>query len=236
MEQMEMSEIIEDISQAEVIDFGKKDLLAYNRLMSGIDKGFTKASDAFITIACNLWQIHHNEYYRIDSYKNIAEFALDKYELKKSATHNYIKVVEKFGNITGEKVSGLREEFKTFSCSQLVHMLTFTPEQIEQVTPDWTIKEIDALGKTPRLIDMTEDEEDIEDSAVSDAAEDVQAEPDAVMNTPELETGRTILLYCDSLDELIAERERLENAYNDMCKDKNFKKKKIRFVLELAFD
>ena len=156
MEEQKKNEIIEDISQAEVIEFGKKDLLAYNRLMSGIEKGFLKASDAFIAIACKLWQIHHNEDYRSDSYKNIAEFALDKYELKKSATHNYIKVVEKFGNIADGKASGLQEQFKGFTCSQLVHMLTFTPEQIEQVTPDWTVRQIDELGKTPLLLEMTD--------------------------------------------------------------------------------
>ena len=56
------------------------------------------------------------------------------------------------------------------------------------------------------------------------------------MTAPELETGRTQLMTCDSLDDLIKNREVLENAFNDMKQDKNFAKKKIRFVLELAFD
>ena len=95
----EKNEIIKDLEQAEIQTFGKKDLNLYNRLLSGIEKGFVKASEAYVIIACNLWQINHNEYFRIDQYKTIADFALDKYELKKSTTHNYIKVIDKFGVI-----------------------------------------------------------------------------------------------------------------------------------------
>ena len=43
-------------------------------------------------------------------------------------------------------------------------------------------------------------------------------------------------MTCDSLDDLIKNREVLENAFNDMKQDTNFAKKKIRFVLELAFE
>lgn len=51
----------------------------------------------------------------------------------------------------------------------------------------------------------------------------------AYMTVPELETGRTQLITCDSFDDLIENREVLENAFNDMKQDKNFAKKKIRF-------
>ena len=54
------NDIVTDIENAEVLPFGKKDLNYYNRLLSGIEKGFTKASEAYVMIACNLWQINHN--------------------------------------------------------------------------------------------------------------------------------------------------------------------------------
>ena len=56
------------------------------------------------------------------------------------------------------------------------------------------------------------------------------------MPVPELEAGRTTLAICNSFDELIQNRTAYENAFNDMKQDKNFAKKKIRFVLELAYD
>ena len=56
------------------------------------------------------------------------------------------------------------------------------------------------------------------------------------MPVPEIETGRTLLESCDSFEELLKNREKYENAFNDMRKDKNFQNKKIRFILELAYE
>lgn len=230
------TEIISEIEKAEVQTFGKRDVKSYESLLNSIEKGFTKASEAYITIGCALWQIHHNEYYRIGNYKNIAEFAEHMYELKKATTHNYIKVIEKFGDIVDGKALGLKEEYKPFKCSQLVNMTALTPEQLEQVRPDWTVKEIIAFGKEPLVLGTDADGENVID-ADAEGPEVYESQDGSTYTTaPELETGRTHLMTCDNLDELIKNREVLENAFNDMKHDKNFAKKKIRFVLELAFD
>lgn len=84
-ETIQKNEITKELENAEVLPFGKKDFNAYNRLMANIEKGFTKASEAYVLIACNLWQINRSEYFRIDSYKTIADFALEKYDMKKSS-------------------------------------------------------------------------------------------------------------------------------------------------------
>ena len=228
--------IITDLENAEDIKFGKRDQKAFESLKANIDKGMAKASDAYVTIGCALWQIHHGEYYRIENYKNIAEFALDVYELKKATTHNYIKVIEKFGEIVDGKAIGLKEEYKPFKCSQLVNMTAFTPEQLEQVKPDWSVRQIIEFGKEPISIDTDADDEEVIDSDAEEIEENDSQDASAYMTAPELETGRTQLMTCDSLDDLIKNREVLENAFNDMKQDKNFAKKKIRFVLELAFD
>ena len=228
--------IITDLENAEDIKFGKRDQKAFESLKANIDKGMAKASDAYVTIGCALWQIHHGEYYRIENYKNIAEFALDVYELKKATTHNYIKVIEKFGEIVDGKAIGLKEEYKPFKCSQLVNMTAFTPEQLEQVKPDWSVRQIIEFGKEPLSIDTDADGEEVIDSDSEEIEETDSQDAGVYMTAPELETGRTQLMTCDSLDDLIKNREVLENAFNDMKQDKNFAKKKIRFVLELAFE
>ena len=232
-----ITDVVADIEKAEITEFGKKDLRAYNSLMNGIEKGFSKASEAYITIGCALYQIRHNEYFRIDNYKNIAEFALAKYELKKATTHNYIRVIERFGNIVDGKPTGLKEEFKPFKCSQLVAMLNFTPDQIAEVEPDWTTRQIVEFGKTSLLSDDSEDDENIIDgeATVTDKELDHLLDDD-VLPVPEIETGRAFLTTCDSFDDLIKNREVFENAFNDMKQDKNFQNKKIRFVLELAYE
>lgn len=228
----EKNEIIKDLEQAEIQTFGKKDLNLYNRLLSGIEKGFVKASEAYVIIACNLWQINHNEYFRIDQYKTIADFALDKYELKKSTTHNYIKVIDKFGVIEDGKAIGLKEQFKSFKCSQLVNMLTFTPEQIEQVQPYWSVREIIEFGKNPLYLEDTD--KNIIDADSSEPEQDEQEKLSDFINTPEVISGRTSLLECNDFEEILQNRERLLNAFNDMKNDKNFKN--VRLVVELAYD
>lgn len=226
------SDIVADIVKAEQLAFGKRDLRSFNSLKNVIEKGFTKASEAYVTIGCALWQIQRNEYYRIDNYKNVAEFALDAYEIKKAATYNYIKVIEKFGVIENDKALGLREEFKAFKCSQLVAMLTFTPEQIEQVQPDWTVRKITEFGKAlPTSIDIEDDEEDGEDSETveADAVEDF-------MPVPEVLGGSVLLGEFLTFDDIFSQREKLKTVLDDLKNDANFQGKKIRFVLELAYD
>ena len=228
--------VAKEISDAEVVQFGKRDFNTYNRLISNIDRGFSKASEAYIAIGCSLWQIHHNEYYRIDNYKSIADFALEKFEIKKATTHNYIKVIEKFGQIEDGKPLGLKDQFKGFKCSQLVNMLTFTPEQIEQVKPDWKVKQIIEFGKAPLLLEDEDGDADKNtDSSVSSEDDNTVLEGE-VMTAPEIETGRTNLGTFDSFEQLLKAREALENAFMDMQQDKNFQNKKIRYVLELAFE
>lgn len=228
--------IITDLENAEDIKFGKRDQKAFESLKANIDKGMAKASDAYVTIGCALWQIHHGEYYRIENYKNIAEFALDVYELKKATTHNYIKVIEKFGEIVAGKAIGLKEKYKPFMCSQLVNMTSLTPEQLEQVTPDWSVRQIIEFGKASSVIETDEDGESIIDANGEDAEKIGIQDINDRMPVPELEAGRTTLAICNSFDELIQNRTAYENAFNDMKHDNNFAKKKIRFVLELAYD
>ena len=198
--------IITDLENAEDIKFGKRDQKAFESLKANIDKGMAKASDAYVTVGCALWQIHHGEYYRIENYKNIAEFALDVYELKKATTHNYIKVIEKFGEIVAGKAIGLKEKYKSFKCSQLVNMTSLTPEQLEQVKPDWSVRQIIEFGKASSVIETDEDGENIIDANGEDAEKIGIQDINDCMPVPELEAGRTTLAICNSFDELIQNR------------------------------
>lgn len=231
------NEVLAEIEQAEAVTFGKKDFTAYNRLMANIEKGFVKASDAYVTISCALWEIYHNEYYRIDGYKTIVDFAQDKYDFRKSTTHNYIKVMEKFGEIVDGKAKGLKEQFKPFKCSQLIYMLTFTPEQLESVKPEWSVRDIIEFGKMPlqveeQNIDDSEADEDTSDGD-SSGSEDFAGE---FLTPPEIETGRTFLAEFKDLSEMDKIQDSILSAYENMRNDPNFKNKNVRFVLELAFD
>ena len=232
------AEIVESIQSAEATEFTKADMKLYESLLTKIEKGFTKASDAYISIGCALWQIYHNEYYRIAHYKNIDDFALHYFELKKSAVHNYINVIERFGEITDGKATGIKDEFKPFKCSQLIRMLNFTDEMITEIKPDWTVQEIIAFGKS-YFPGKPEREQLPGPSDKSDAKETTEQDPEEqepFFNAPEIETGRTHLITCDSLDEILKNRKAYEAAFDDMKHDDNFKKKKIRYELVLVYE
>ena len=235
MQKHENGQLLAELESADVVTFGKRDYNAYKRMMENIEKGFTKASDAYVLISCNLWQIYHDEYFRIDSYKTIADFAMDKYELKKSTTHNYIKVMEKFGDIVDGKARGLKEQFKPFKCSQLVNMLSFTPEQLEQVQPDWSVRKIIEFGKSPHLLD-TENVESADVEVASSDPDENTASVEEFLNTPDIMSGRTSVLECVDFDDIEKHRDIILNAFNDIKRDPNFKNKKIRLVVELAYD
>ena len=52
MGETQKTEIVAEMENTEVTAFGKKDLRTFNTLKSNIEKGFSRASDAYITIGC----------------------------------------------------------------------------------------------------------------------------------------------------------------------------------------
>ena len=205
-------------------------------MLANIEKGFVKASEAYVLIACNLWQINHDEYFRIDSFKSIADFALEKFEMKKATVYNYIKVIDKFGEVIDGKALGLKEQFKLFKCSQLINMLSFTPEQLEAVDPAWSVRRIIEFGKSP-LLDTQENAEDSDGGSMVDSEEpDENGNAQMYMTIPEINDGRTHLFEFTNLDDIEKRMSDIRSAFNNMKNDKDFKNKNVRLVIELAYD
>ncbi len=228
--------IVADAKQAELLDFGKRDYNAYKRMLANIEKGFVKASEAYVLIACNLWQINHDEYFRIDSFKSIADFALEKFEMKKATVYNYIKVIDKFGEVVDGKALGLKEQFKPFKCSQLINMLSFTPEQLEAVDPAWSVRRIIEFGKSP-LLDTQEAIDDADESTIVDSEEpDENGNAQMYMTIPEINDGRTHLFEFTNVYDIEKCMSDIRSAFNNMKNDKDFKNKNVRLVIELAYD
>ena len=150
--------------------------------------------------------------------------------------HLYRRQVDVYKRqIVDGKAIGLKEQFKDFKCSQLVNMLTFTPEQIEQVDPSWSVRDIIAFGKAPLFLETTDNEDEPTDTE-EEAVELTEDSVDEFLNVPDIVSGRTCLLECNDFEDIIKNRDVLLNAFNDMKKDKNFKNKNVRLVVELAFD
>lgn len=96
-----------------------------------------------------LKHIRDNELYLEAGYKNINEYAMDKFGLSASATSRYITRNTKFSKDGNSPF--IDDKFKDFSKSQLQEMLGMSDEQLEQVTPDMTVREIRSMARPKEI-------------------------------------------------------------------------------------
>ena len=92
-----------------------------------------------------LKHIRDNELYLEAGYKNINEYAMDRFGLSASATSRYITRNTRFSR--GGNSPLIDDRFKDFSKSQLQERLGMSDEQLEQITPDMTVREIRSMAR-----------------------------------------------------------------------------------------
>ena len=96
-----------------------------------------------------LKHIRDNELYLEAGYKNINEYAMDRFGLSASATFRYITRNTRFSR--GGNSPLIDDRFKDFSKSQLQEMLGISDEQLEQVTPAMTVREIRNMARPKEI-------------------------------------------------------------------------------------
>ena len=96
-----------------------------------------------------LKHIRDNELYLEAGYKNINEYAMDRFGLSASATSRYITRNTRFSR--GGNSPLIDDRFKDFSKSQLQEMLGMSDEQLEQVTSDMTVREIRNMARPKEI-------------------------------------------------------------------------------------
>lgn len=96
-----------------------------------------------------LKHIRDNELYLEAGYKNINEYAMDRFGLSASATSRYITRNTRFSR--GGNSPLIDDRFKDFSKTQLQEMLGMSDEQLEQVTPDMTVREIRSMARPKEI-------------------------------------------------------------------------------------
>ena len=126
-----------------------------------------------------LKHIRDNELYLEAGYKNINEYAMDRFGLSASATSRYITRNTRFSR--GGNSPLIDDRFKDFSKSQLQEMLSLDDEQMGQVTPDMTVGEIRQIRKAeedpdPQLPGQMEISEFLDDEPTEELEEDALPE------------------------------------------------------------
>ena len=95
---------------------------------------------SFIDIGCQLMQVRDRELYKDGGYESVWDFAEKEFGIQRSTASRWMKMCQKFS--VGGSSPVLKDEYKDFGKSQLQEMLYLEDEQLEEVTPGMTVKEI----------------------------------------------------------------------------------------------
>ena len=119
--------------------------LSYEEVKNILREKMDVMKKNFIAAGYYMKYIRDNELYREDGYESVWEFAEDNYGIRKSTASRWMAMNDKFSQ--GGNSPNLADEFKGFEKSQLQEMLYLDDKQIEEVTPDMTVKEIREVRK-----------------------------------------------------------------------------------------
>ena len=143
-------------------------------------------TQTFIGIGFYLRQIKESEGFRKDGYVSVYEFAEDQYGIKRSTAIRWMQMNEKFSQ--GGYSPFLDSGYKDFGKSQLQEMLYLDSEQLEEVTPEMTVREIREI-RTP-------DPEPEEQLPGQMSVEDF---PEVLPEQEEQQTERSIIFHFSQL-------------------------------------
>lgn len=104
-----------------------------------------KTRKSFIKIGWYLKHINETDMYTEDGYKNIYEFAQDKFNISQPTATRFINLCIDFS--VNHDSPELDEKYMEFSVSQLFEMLPMKEEEKEQITPEMTVREIRDIKK-----------------------------------------------------------------------------------------
>jgi hypothetical protein len=99
-----------------------------------------KTQRSFVKIGWYLKHIREEELYKEGGYQNIWECASDLFSLTQSTASRFMKICEKFSE--NNDSPELDKRYEGFDKSQMIEMLPLNQEQMKQISPDMTEKQI----------------------------------------------------------------------------------------------
>lgn len=160
--------------------------LSYQKTKDIIREKLQNMSRDFIAVGYFLKFIRDRESYQEEGYENIWEFAEDNYGIKRSTASRWMSMNDKFSKEGNTPI--LAEEYRDFGKSQLQEMLYLDDEQMEEVGPGMTVKEIREL----RNPEVTLDPKTL---SAYGLPKTVRAE-DSLINTPGCGDGKHDCFMC----------------------------------------
>ena len=127
------------------------EMIDYDQAKNFIATSIKDIARSFVKIGYYLKYIKEKELYKEDGYQDIWEFAFDTYGISRSTASRYIAINDRFSEHGNSPV--LAAAYQDYSKSKLQEMLYLTDEQIENVTPEMTVKEIREIRETEQCIE-----------------------------------------------------------------------------------
>lgn len=124
----------------------------------------------FIEIGFTLLEIRNTKGYEAKGYNNLIECVEAELKMKKSTCYNLMKIAEKFGD---PDTKSIKNDYKHFGYVQLLEMTTMSEEEMSQVSPDMSKREIKEVKNSNRL-----EKVEVEKESDSDPDVDLSQEPD----------------------------------------------------------
>ena len=115
-----------------------------------IKSNLQSAVRSVIAVGYYLKCIRDGELYQKEGYGDIWEYARDRFGFSMSTTSRYMARNDRFSKDGNSPI--LDVKYREFNKSQLQEMLALSDEQLEQVTPDMTVRQIRELKRPPREI------------------------------------------------------------------------------------
>jgi len=113
-----------------------------------IKKTLNKVVDNFLYVGFLLWEVKELEYYKF-SYDNFLDYVDVNFGFSKSSAYNFISLCERFSekDSSGKPTFRICKNYKGYTMSQLIEMLSFSDNQIEGVSPSMSVRQIKDLKK-----------------------------------------------------------------------------------------
>ncbi len=136
-----------------------------NEMCDFIKSNLKTAARSFVAIGYYLKQIRNGELYKQAGYATVWDFAKGELGISRSSATRYIAVNDRFSE-DGNSLE-LSEEYQDYNQSQLIEMVAMTGEQLEDVNPNMTVRELRNI-KRPLLPENYQVEGQIEMSKFLD--------------------------------------------------------------------
>ena len=137
----------EQILEAHKKRFTKEDINLFEKSCEIIREDLENISESYLQTAFCLYSIYDRKLYKIRGAGNIYDFAKEEFQISRSTCNGFINICKRFAEIKDGVCVGLKDEYKRFSSSKLMLMVSMDDGLIEKITPDMTASQIRKMKK-----------------------------------------------------------------------------------------